>query len=72
MFIIRFLASTAGRWTRAIIGVILVVLAIVLGGWWSLLAAVGAVFIAAGAFDFCLLAPLAGKPLQGQKIRDSF
>lgn len=72
MFIVKFLASTAGRWTRAIVGVILVVLGITLGGWWWLLAALGAVFIAVGAFDVCLLAPLLGKPLQGQKLRDSF
>ncbi|HZK58472.1 MAG TPA: YgaP-like transmembrane domain [Cryobacterium sp.] len=72
MFIVKFLASTAGRWTRAIVGVVLVVLGIALGAWWWLLAALGAVFIAVGAFDVCLLAPLAGKPLQGQKLRDSF
>lgn len=68
MFTLQFLGSTAGRWTRVIAGLVLIVLAIALGGWWWLLAIVGAVFIAAGAFDFCLLAPLAGKPLQGRKF----
>ncbi len=72
MFIIQFLGSIAGRWTRAVAGLVLIAFAIVLGGWWWLLALVGAVFIAAGAFDFCLLAPLLGKPLQGRKFRASF
>ncbi len=72
MFIIQFLGSIAGRWTRAIAGLVLIALAIVLGGWWWLLALVGAVFIATGAFDFCLLAPLLAKPLQGRKFRASF
>lgn len=72
MFILQFLGSTAGRWTRAIAGLVLIALAIALGGWWWLLAIVGAVFIAAGAFDFCLLAPLFGKPLLGRKFRASF
>ncbi|MES2092521.1 MAG: DUF2892 domain-containing protein [Actinomycetota bacterium] len=71
MSILKFLGSTASRWTRAIAGLVLIVLAIALGGWWWLLAIVGAVFIAAGAFDFCLLAPLFGKPLQGRKFRAS-
>ena len=72
MAVVQFLASTTGRWVRIIAGVILVVLAVLLGGWWLLLAALGAVFIAAGAFDFCLLAPLAGKPLKGSEIRKTF
>jgi len=69
MFILQFLGSTAGRWARVFAGLILVLLAVLLGGWWWILAALGAVFIAAGAFDFCLLAPLAGKPLQGRAFR---
>lgn len=71
MFIVQFLGSTAGRWTRAIAGAVLILLAIALGGWWLSLALVGAVFIAAGAFDFCLLAPLFGKPLNGKRFRSS-
>ena len=72
MAIIQFLASTPGRWTRVIVGLILVAFAIGLGGWWWLLGVLGAVFIAAGAFDFCLLAPLAGKPLKGSELRKTF
>lgn len=73
MATIQFLGSTVGRWVRIIAGVILVVLAVILGGWWLLLlATLGLVFIAAGTFDFCLLAPLAGKPLQGSEFRKTF
>lgn len=72
MFILQFLGSTAGRWTRAIAGLVLIVLGIALGGWWWLLAIVGAGFIATGAFDFCPLAPLFGKPVLGRKFRTSF
>jgi hypothetical protein len=65
MGIIKFLGSTAGRWTRGVIG-------IVLGGWWFLLAAVGVVVFLAGALDVCLFAPLVGKPFRGPKLRASF
>jgi hypothetical protein len=70
MGIIKFLASTAGRWTRGIVGIALVVVGIVLGGWWWILAIVGAVVLA-GALDFCILAPLLGKPFSGRKLRAS-
>ncbi|TFC17656.1 DUF2892 domain-containing protein [Cryobacterium algoritolerans] len=69
MSTLQFLGSTAGRWARIIAGLTLVALTVVLGGWWWILAVLGAVFIAAGSFDFCLLAPLFGKPLQGPDFR---
>jgi hypothetical protein len=47
-------------------------LGIVLGGWWVILSAVGLVVFLAGALDFCLFAPLAGKPFNGRKLRASF
>lgn len=72
MFIIKFLGSTAGRWTRGIVGLALLVLGVVLGGWWFILAAVGLVVFLAGALDVCLLAPLFGKPFSGRKLRASF
>ena len=72
MRVIQFLASPAGRWTRMIVGVALLTIGVLLGGWWWLLAALGLVFIAAGALDFCLLAPLMGKPFNGVKLRASF
>lgn len=72
MSILQFLGSTAGRWVRIIAGLILVVMAAVLGGWGWSLAAVAVIFISAGSFDFCLLAPLFGKPLQGTAFRKAF
>lgn len=72
MFVIKFLGSTAGRWTRGIVGLALVGLGVLLGGLWLILSAVGLVVFLAGAIDFCLLAPLFGKPFNGAKLRQSF
>jgi len=72
MSLITFLASTTGRWVRGVVGVILLVVAFVLGGMagW-ILGVLGVVFVAVGVFDVCLLAPLLGKPLRGRDIRSS-
>lgn len=70
MSLIAFLASTAGRWTRAGIGIALFVLAFVMGGTWGwVLGLTGVFFVAVGALDVCLLAPLFGKPVRGRAIR---
>jgi hypothetical protein len=71
MFILEFLGSTSGRWVRGVAGVALLVVGALLGGLWWILAAVGIVVAAAGTFDFCLLAPLAGRPFSGKKFRAS-
>ena len=71
MSVLSFLSSTAGRRARAGVGVALVGTGAALGGWWSMLAVVGAVFVLVGALDVCLLAPLAGKPLRGVAFRVS-
>lgn len=72
MQILKFLGSPAGRWTRGVAGLALLIVGAVLGGYWWILAVVGAVVLAAGVFDFCLLAPLARKPLSGKAFRASF
>ncbi|CAN5457986.1 hypothetical protein BH10ACT6_BH10ACT6_07630 [soil metagenome] len=72
MFMLKFLGSTSGRWTRGIVGTGLLILGATLGGLWWILAAVGLVVAAAGILDLCLLAPLAHKPLAGPKFRASF
>jgi len=68
-----FLGSMAGRIVRAAAGIVLIVLGLVLvkgvGGW--ILAIVGLVPLAAGVFDFCVFAPLFGKPFQGKALRDA-
>lgn len=68
---VSFMASTAGRVLRAVVGIVLVYVGYaVMGGTGGIvLALVGAVMIAAGVFDFCLFAPLFGNPFSGKKIR---
>ena len=65
----EFLASRAGRITRGVIGIALIVAGVALGGGWWALAALGLVPLAAAAFDVCLVAPLAHLPLGGQSLR---
>lgn len=67
---INFLASTPGRVVRAAVGVVLLGLSFVVSGARSwMLRVFGAVFVAVGVFDVCLLAPLFGKPLRGKDLR---
>ncbi len=70
MAVLDFLGSTTGRWVRGAVGVLLLVLAFVVGGVWGwVLGILGAVFVAVGVLDICLLAPLFGKPLRGRDFR---
>lgn len=70
MSVLDFFATPAGRWARAVVGVVLLVLAFVAGGAWGwVLGVLGVVFVAVGALDVCLLAPLFGKPLRGRDFR---
>ena len=71
MAFVEFLASKAGRWTRAVAGLVLIVIGVMLGGGWWALAVIGLVPLAAGVFDFCLLAPLMRRPLRGRDFRTS-
>ena len=67
---ITFMASTAGRITRVVAGVVLIALGIImhsLGG--IIVAVIGLVPLLAGLFDFCVFAPLFGAPMSGPKIR---
>jgi len=68
---ISFMASTAGRILRAVVGVVLlyVGLQMMAGVGGIIVAVIGVVMLAAGIFDFCLFAPLFGGPLSGKKIR---
>jgi hypothetical protein len=68
---VKFMASGAGRITRIVAGV-----ALILGGRFGLantagtiIAVVGLIPLVAGLFDFCVFAPLFGAPLSGPKIR---
>jgi hypothetical protein len=69
---ISFMASTAGRITRIVAGLVLVALGLfvvnntVVG---IILIVIGLVPLLAGIFDFCVFAPLFGNPFSGKKIR---
>ena len=69
---IAWMASGSGRIARIVAGIalILVGLLAVQGTGGIILAVVGVVPLAAGAFDFCVFAPLFGCPLSGAKIRE--
>ena len=69
----QFMASTAGRITRIVVGLALI-------GWGYVnraettgivLMIVGLVPLLAGAFDVCVLSGLLGGPLSGARIRES-
>jgi hypothetical protein len=60
MRLIQMLEGTNGRLARIVLGAILVGIGATLGGGWWVLAVVGLIPIAAGLFDFCLLAPFFG------------
>lgn len=67
----RFMASPAGRATRIIAGLVL----ILAGAWWItgivgwIVALIGLVPLLAGMFDWCVLAPLFGMPFLGPHLR---
>ena len=68
---VSFMASTAGRITRIVAGIALIVWGVtgIQGSVGMLVAVVGAVPLVAGLFDFCVFAPLFGNPISGPKIR---
>lgn len=72
MIILKFLGSTTGRWVRGIVGVALLALGVLLGGYWWIAAAVGLIVVTGAILDVCLLAPLVRKPVAGPKFRASF
>lgn len=74
MALAKFMASPAGRIVRIVAGLILIALGIWVAEstlWTWVWIIVGLIPIAAGLFDFCLLAPLFGGPLAGDRIRES-
>jgi len=68
---VKWMASSAGRITRVLAGIVLVVLGMFgipgLGG--VVVAIVGLVPLVAGLFDFCVFAPLFSAPMSGPRIR---
>ena len=72
MQLIKFLATNQGRWIRAVAGVLIIAIGILVvkdtGG--LILAFVGLIPLLAGLFDFCVFAPLFGAPFSGKAIRE--
>lgn len=68
-----FISTASGRIVRAIAGLALVLIGLLAlrgtGGW--ILAVVGLAPLAAGLFDWCLLAPLFGLPFSGSRLRQN-
>ena len=71
---IEYLASTGGRIARIILGMAIFALGLffVPGVPGIVVMALGFVPILAGVLDFCLFAPLFGKPFAGEQIRDPY
>jgi hypothetical protein len=71
MVLVDFLASSTGRWVRIAAGVVLVAVGLLAVGGTAgaIVAVIGLVPLLAGMFDVCLIAPLFGAPLSGQRIR---
>ncbi len=69
--LVNFMASQNGRILRIVVGIILIVLGLFgvggVGG--VIITIIGLVPLAAGIFDFCVFAPLAGLPFSGKDIR---
>jgi hypothetical protein len=68
---VNFMASTTGRIVRIVAGLALILWGLAgLGGTTGIIVAViGAVPLLAGLLDFCIFAPLFGRPFHGPQIR---
>lgn len=68
---VAFMASTAGRVTRIVAGLILIAVGLLVVGNTGgiVIAVIGVVPLLAGALDFCIFAPLFGNPMSGPQIR---
>lgn len=70
---IEFMSSQNGRYARMAIGAVLFLLGVFVLNTSSivriLVMLIGAVVFGAGAFDYCLFAPLAGLPIKGADTR---
>jgi hypothetical protein len=66
----QFMASTAGRLTRVVIGLALIVVGYLIGGvggW--VLAGIGLIPLVAGALDFCVITGLIDNVWSGREVR---
>lgn len=64
------MASPAGRVFRAVVGVMIVLVGLLVGSaTGAIIAIIGLVPLSAGVFDFCLFAPFFKLPISGKEIR---
>jgi hypothetical protein len=63
------MSSQAGRITRIVAGIALVIVGALIGGAGWILAVVGLVPLLAGIFDVCVFAPLFKQPFSGKDVR---
>lgn len=66
---VTFMSSTAGRVTRIVAGIALIVIGALIGGAGWTLTVVGLVPLLAGVFDVCLFAPVFRAPFAGKQVR---
>ncbi len=66
---VTFMSSTAGRATRVVAGLALIVTGALLGGAGWVVAVIGLIPLLAGVFDVCLFGPLFKAPFAGRKVR---
>lgn len=68
---VHFMASTAGRGLRVVLGLVLIITGMTAleGTTGIVVAVIGAVPLLAGVFDLCFFAPVCGLPLKGADIR---
>jgi hypothetical protein len=66
----QFMATGLGRALRAIAGIVLIALGVMIvqGTWGYLLAVIGLVPLLAALFNVCLIAPLLGAPFSGRAV----
>ena len=68
---IGFLPSTAGRWLRIIVGIVLLIGGFYWGPVGYIACVLGVFLISVGAADVCVLAPLFGrKSMNGRDLRN--
>ncbi|HUW79058.1 MAG TPA: DUF2892 domain-containing protein [Candidatus Nanopelagicaceae bacterium] len=68
----KFMSGSIGRGVRVLAGLALIIWGSTLGSTAGvILAIVGAVVLLAGAFNFCLFAPIFGGPLSGKAFRSN-
>ena len=72
MSVVRWMASPQGRLARGLLGLVLIAWGVRTSGMlgWTI-AAIGLIPLLAGAGDMCLIAPLFGLPMSGNRIRES-